>query len=624
MIGLTRHNPACALDPSRIVAFRSAKAAPFRGAKGDGGNAVPRNRSNNFGPPSPLAPLPRPCFARCPGEGGHCWTATRPARRGIVLILVAAVIVMVSLAGLSFVMTMSSEDRLVHLHGEELQRAQAVASGVELLSVFVEQPEAIRAAAGGCWDNPQIFRGVVVVADDDPRYRVRFSAVAPRIENDEVTGVRFGAECESARLNLAMLAAWEARLPGAGVAALMNLPGMTPSTAAAIMDWLDADHVPRPGGAEADYYAGMHLPYAPRNGAPAALEELLLVRGVTRALLLGRDANANYQFEPGEGGGTSGSAGAALAWASLLTVASAERNADEHGRSRVNLNDSDIYRLYQDLAAAMDPRWAQFIVLYRQFGPYRGPLPDESQGVIALAGDGGQAGGPPPLRLTWRADRAPAGPPAEGQPGAGPPPAEASPQATLAMPARPVGRFRIASPLDLIGQTVRVPGPSRSAATFVASPFTPEPAAMRQYLPLLLDRTTLVREPVIVGRVNVNLAPRCVLRGVPGIDAALVERIVAARRPTSEDAAHRQPTWLLTEGLIDLEQMKALLPWLTCGGDVWRLQVVAGFEQGGPMQRAEVVLDATVAPPRQVYWKDLRLAGPGFSHDVLGGGGPTP
>jgi len=41
------------------------------------------------------------------------------------------------------------------------------------------------------------------------------------------------------------------------------------------------------------------------------------------------------------------------------------------------------------------------------------------------------------------------------------------------------------------------------------------------------------------------------------------------------------------------------------------------------MARAEVVIDSTTVPPRQVYWKDLGLLGRGFSREVVGATTPV-
>ena len=46
---------------------------------------------------------------------------------------------------------------------------------------------------------------------------------------------------------------------------------------------------------------------------------------------------------------------------------------------------------------------------------------------------------------------------------------------------------------------------------------------------------------------------------------------------------------------------------------------VGFFDEEGPVSRAEVVVDATSKPARQVYYKDLRLLGRGFAIDALRG-----
>ena len=80
----------------------------------------------------------------------------------------------------------------------------------------------------------------------------------------------------------------------------MNLTDMDESTADAILDWIDADNAPRDLGAEADYYLGLDPPVRPRNAVPPSLDELLLVRGVTREKLFGLDLNANFRIDSWE------------------------------------------------------------------------------------------------------------------------------------------------------------------------------------------------------------------------------------------------------------------------------------------------------------------------------------
>lgn len=497
-------------------------------------------------------------------------------RRGMVLIIVVVVVAMISLAGLSFVATMSTESKAVRVQGKQLQLEHVVGSGAELLKAFCEQSQEKQQEAGGSWDNSDLFRGVLVLEDEENGRYGYFSVVSPQIEEGDSAGIRFGVEDESARLNLGVLPDWEARQPGSARQALMSLPSMTENIADAILDWIDSDSDQREFGAEAEYYQGLGVPYSPRNGVPQCLEELLLVRGVTRELLFGADANFNHQIEPGERSAVSrpseGTAAArGLPWASLLTVSSAERNRTQAGKPRIHLNQGDLKALHKELEAALGRTWADFIVLYRQYGPYEG-----SRSPTASA----------KLSVDWSAK----------------------------------AQWEIESILDLVDAKVEVTSSNEETSTIVASPLTSEPTSLRQHLAKLWDRTSTVADPVLFGRVNVNLAPREVLRAVPGMESTVVEQILAARGSpgTREGTARRDPTWLLSEGIVDLQRMKPLLPYLTGGGDVVRAQIVGFFEEPGPSVRVETVLDATASPPRQVYWKDLRLLGRGYPLESLG------
>jgi hypothetical protein len=64
--------------------------------------------------------------------------------------------------------------------------------------------------------------------------------------------------------------------------------------------------------------------------------------------------------------------------------------------------------------------------------------------------------------------------------------------------------------------------------------------------------------------------------------------------------------------------MRQLTPLITCGGDIYRLQVVGYFEQSGVSSRAEVIIDATTVNPKIVLWRDLSHLGRGFDLSVLG------
>lgn len=68
-----------------------------------------------------------------------------------------------------------------------------------------------------------------------------------------------------------------------------------------ILDWKDADDAHRFNGAEDDYYQGLNPPYRAKNRRIDAIEELLLVRGITRDYFFGKperaaDGSITYRY----------------------------------------------------------------------------------------------------------------------------------------------------------------------------------------------------------------------------------------------------------------------------------------------------------------------------------------
>ncbi|MCL2457620.1 MAG: type II secretion system minor pseudopilin GspK [Desulfobulbus sp.] len=105
----------------------------------------------------------------------------------------------------------------------------------------------------------------------------------------------------------------------------------------AIADWIDEDDEERHNGAETPYYQGLDPPYVCRNGPLATVEELLLVKGMTTALLFGdaeHEGIANYITVLGDNGA-------------------------------VNLNTAPLPVL-QALSPDMTPKLAQELIDYRE------------------------------------------------------------------------------------------------------------------------------------------------------------------------------------------------------------------------------------------------------------------
>ena len=505
-----------------------------------------------------------------------------PNRRGVVLIVVLVVVAVLALAAYAFHDVMLSENEVTQMAGRQIQAYSLAASGVANLQVFLMQDAATKSEAGGLYDNAARFQAVSVLQEEGETEAGRFTVVAPALDTDgNPSGVRYGLEDESARLNLNALTAIETQSKAlgqetAGRDLLMALPGMTEEIADAILDWLDEDDEPREYGAESDYYASLSPAYAPKNGQLETVEELLLVRGVTAQLLFGADVNRNGMIDAGEmqqSGAAMTDAESTLTtgWAGQLTLYSKENNVTAEGSPRVNLNEDDLQTLYDSLAAVLPEEWATFIVAYRQNEAYTGSEAGElySSGELDLS-----------------------------QP----------------------SKAKLTQVLDLIGKKVQVKFKGAQQAVVLKSPFGEDLVSMNSYMSQLMDQVTIVPATVIPGRININQASRDVLAGIPGMTDEIVEQIVGQRNPDpGTDAPNMlHETWLLTEGLVTLDEMRTLMPFVCARGSVYRAQVIGYYDDGKAASRLEVVLDATQQPAGVLLWRDISHLGRGYALETLG------
>lgn len=542
-------------------------------------------------------------------------------RNGMFLVIVLIVVMIATLAVYSFSELMLAYDEAVHLTSSRAQCDLAVESAGAATRLLLSQPREVRQAAGGIRDNPQLFRGVNVVPSTVAAERVNYAILAPALnEMGELSGIRFGLQDESARLNVNTLVTLENNtsmlMPMLGaaedsalgddfsadnlaVSLLMALPNMTPDIAEAILDWLDPDTTPRDFGAEAEFYATLPTPYEPKNGPLDSLEELLLVRGVTPQLLFGADANRNGMIDPAEQQMAFANAGStnALGWSAYLTVHSYEANVRNDGTPRVNVNQDDLEQLYEELSVALEnDDWASFIAAYRVSGQPTSTLATAAASMgSAGEGDEEAAGGgddiPEPDGV-WTAGDLDDVDLSGG------------------------GGTTIGQILDLVDATIQI-GQGDSQRT-LASPFSSEPLLMADYMPVLMDALTTHGNPRMPGRINVNECPVELLRGIPMLDEETVERIVEARADATETENRKFETWLTVEGLVSPDQMRMLMPILTAGGDVYRAQVIGYYEQGNLFSRGEMIIDATTINPDIVFFRDLSHLGRGFDVAVLG------
>jgi len=529
----------------------------------------------------------------------------RCPRDGMVLVLVLVVIAVVALAGLTFSELMLVERKAADLSCRQAQARCSADSGLQMVRLFMAQPIETIDQAGGWYDNAVQFQGILVAESDAAVERGRFAVISPTVDQTGGRDIRFGIEDESSRLNLNILPAADESEEGSARQILMQLPNMTEDTADAILDWIDSDEIQREFGAEADYYSGLDTPYAPRNGPLETVEELLLVRGVTPELLFGADANHNGVVDENETAGdalleldtTGGSMD--CGWAAYLTLYSRESNLGPDGLPKIDLNQDDLEQLHDELQQVLGAEAATFVVAYRQNGPYSGDATSgkseeveldfekkaehEIESILDLIG----------AKVEIESSKESGGSPQQGSGGGG-------------------GR----QPQD----DSRGQGNDDSEPTILESPFPNTPGSMGDFLPSLLESCTTDSRSTIPGRININQAAGEVLAGIPEMPLEAVEQILAAREPdpTGADANRLHATWILDAGIVTLEQMKALLPHVTCGGDVYRAQIVGYADGGGPAARIETVIDVTEQPAKVVFWRNLNHLGRGYPIETLG------
>src|SRR4051794_14980895 len=163
-------------------------------------------------------------------------------RRASVLVLTLVVVAMLTLGAAAFFERMFAEHQAEPAHGQQLQASQLADSGVEYMKVLLSRDPQQVQDAGGLYANPSLFQGVVVNDDPQADYRGRFTFFAPDMTADGYySGIRYGLENESARLNLNTLLLADTAQPGNAKKILMGLPGMTDTIADSILDWIDAD-----------------------------------------------------------------------------------------------------------------------------------------------------------------------------------------------------------------------------------------------------------------------------------------------------------------------------------------------------------------------------------------------
>lgn len=515
-------------------------------------------------------------------------------RRGMVLAAVLMVIALLAVIMTGFVFFVQTEATSTTAFVDVQQARLAQDSALDELSLIMRE-NTLRHDPAAWFNDPERFRHRLVwspvfdrrddpVAGFDDRERVfadegrdvawRYAIVAPWYDGDDET-FRFGITPESGKLNLNV--ATEEQLRSVFTELLLALDvDATEELIDALLDWRDADDDVRENGAEAEWYGDLEPPYQPKNGLFDTVEELLLVKGFSAAILWGEDVNRNGLLDPNEDDGDesfpeydNADGVLNLGIAPYLTVWSRETDVAFDNKPRINL------RAGGTAVRAQLELWLEEGTLED------GALSEETIAFLTGLNEQAVAGMSSPADLYFDGSEAEE----EEEEGFEDEEAEEEEQA------------------EEQGQQ------NNNALT--SSPI------LLEEMPIIMERFTL-RDPQqaaqpIYGLININTAPRPVLRLVPGIDEEIADLLIASRRDEPEGLT--TTAWPLTRELVDGATFRRMAPAITTKAYQQRIEVVAYADHTPLWRRAEYIVELA-GPLMQIrYRRDLTPLGAAWPVD---------
>ncbi len=508
--------------------------------------------------------------------------------QGSVLLMVLVAITIMSLTAGTYLVLMHNEHMATRYRGRREQARLLAESGVEYLQAFLNQSDSEIQQQGGLYDNPDAMQSILVIENTSPAYRGFFTILAAKLEDGYYADLRYGMENESAKLNLNVLIEDDDPEDDTARKRLLAIPGIDSEIADAILDWLDEDDEDREFGAERSYYQDLPVEYEPRNGHFTGLDELLMIKGITAELLYGFDADRSYVVESQEKqtrgaleelDNNKGQLNRGLS--AYLTVYSMEKLSNPDGKPRINVNDTDLKKIHDELSEAIGEEQAKFIILYRQYG----------------AADDKAKGNSTSLK-------------------------------TAELDLEKKTQTEITSLLDLVDASVAVKKEKNKngdktqnePAQIFESPWQEDSETFREDFLTLLDFVQLGSDDRIAGRVNINAASKPVLLSIPEMTETAADQILTQRKNEIDlqESPQRHPYWILAEEIVDKQQMRKMEPYITTRGDVYSAQVVGYFETTTPRSRGEVIFDRTGETTQLLNWQNLSKLGPGVARRQLG------
>lgn len=293
----------------------------------------------------PPAQTPTPAPGRFPPADGEPGSASPPPAAGcghlrsssairnpqsaVILIAVLWIVAVVGFIGVTYAFRTHTDLKAAAYARSRMQADLLAQSAIEKARAVLALDDPSADYLGETWaDAPNFFADVPL--DGVPEGI--FSVIGRVDETDRL--IRYGLVDECGKINLNT----------ATRDMLVRLPGMTADAVDAILDWRDSDDVVRSRGAENAYYLGLRRPYTCKNAPFESIEEVMLVRGMTSAILWGEDANRNGLLEPNEDDADTLSPAddqdgvLNMGIYRYITIWSKAANVDADGKQRIFLN----------------------------------------------------------------------------------------------------------------------------------------------------------------------------------------------------------------------------------------------------------------------------------------------
>ncbi len=529
-----------------------------------------------------------------------------PSRRaGYVIFAVLVVIVVLSLVAYRFTATMTAEAQASARARTDAQVKLAAVSGLHYAAAVLSDRETFASELdGNPFDNSDVFERVEISSSGGSGTgRSAYFDIRSVARLDGGTyEQRFGAIDEGGKININSMMA----LDSTGnmlYNALMQLPNMSADIADAIVDWVDADDVPRASGAESSEYQSRPNPYKARNGPLNSLDELLLVKGVTPELLYGGDRNRNGTYDDGEDGTSD------LGWSDFLTVYGRELNVDSTGTVRAYLN-GELDTMLPQLTPLLGDELATYIIAYKMFTATKTDASGNPQttststATLSTSSGSGSTSGTMTVTITSTQPQAQQ---------------KAVQKATLAQLQAAVqtqgeangwtGKNKVNSIFDLINTRITLPrakDAKQDDPDVVAYSPLLDTTKRNELLASLMDKTTVTKDVEMVPRINVNTAQREVLLGIPGMTEQYADTIISTRGDQLQtDAATVSGAWLITVANVPPATFQQMEKYVTGSAMVYRVQSVGYLGGNGPVARMEAVIDTNQGAPRFLHIRDL-------------------